>query len=146
MTRTIQTAFALFPSSLTGPDAIPLLIWPDLRESHDAICNKGQSRAAMEMHFPHLDFSRCTEEWDYEAHTVEGATSRAEAVRKELIELPGSDIVVIGHRGFIAFLVETGKRFNNCGTMSFQAECQPFDNRLCHRNSFLLSFLTNGGP
>ena len=63
MTRTIQTARTLFPSAFTeGPDAIPLKIWPDLREAHDAICNQGRSRAEMQALHAGLDFSTCDEE------------------------------------------------------------------------------------
>ena len=117
MTRTIQTARTLFPSAFTeGPDAIPLHIWPDLREAHDAICNLGRSRAEMEALHPGLDFSACNEEWDYKPHCFEDAADRAAAVRKELMNLPGPHIVVLGHRGFISFLVDTNQvDFGNCG-------------------------------
>lgn len=37
----------------TGPE---VHIWPDLREAHDSICNKGPSRAAISAKFPYLDF------------------------------------------------------------------------------------------
>lgn len=78
MTRTIQTARTLFPSAFTGgPDAIPLKIWPDLREAHDAICNQGRSRAEMQALHPGLDFSACDEEWNYKPHCFEDSADRA---------------------------------------------------------------------
>ena len=126
MTRTIQTARTrnLFPSAFTteGPNAIPLYIWPDLREAHDAICNQGRSRAKMEALHPGLDFSACDEEWNYKPHCFEDAAAadRAAEVRKELMNLPGPHIVVVGHRGFISFLVDTNQvDFGNCGTCFF---------------------------
>jgi broad specificity phosphatase PhoE len=114
MSRTVETAYAAFPLSLGSRS---LHIWPDLREAHDAICNKGESRAIVEFMFPSADFSLCSVEWDYEPHTVERATQRAERVRQELLKLPGPDVVVIGHRGFLAYLVETGKEFEHCGAL-----------------------------
>ena len=117
MTRTIQTVRTLFPSAFTeGSDAIPLYIWPDLREAHDAECNHGRSRAEMQALHADLDFSACDEEWNYNAHCFEDAADRAEAVRKELMKLPGPHVVVVGHRGFIAYLVDTKQqKFRNCG-------------------------------
>ncbi|KAI9650963.1 hypothetical protein NHQ30_000999 [Ciborinia camelliae] len=44
MTRTIQTAMNAFPSIGSAPNGTEVQIWPDLREAHDAICNKGMSR------------------------------------------------------------------------------------------------------
>jgi broad specificity phosphatase PhoE len=120
MTRTINTVRTLFPSAFTGgPDAIPLHIWPDLREAHDAICNQGRSRAEMQALHPGLDFSACDEEWNYKPHNFEDAADRAAAVRKELMNLPGPHIVVVGHRGFIAYLVDTIVEFGNCGACFF---------------------------
>ena len=121
MTRTIQTARTLFPSAFTGgPDAIPLKIWPDLREAHDAICNQGRSRAEMQALHPDLDFSACDEEWNYKPHCFEDSADRAAAVRKELMKLPGPHIVVVGHMGFIGYLVDTNQvEFGNCGTCLF---------------------------
>jgi broad specificity phosphatase PhoE len=120
MTRTIQTAFAAFPSLVHSPsETIPALeIWPDLREAHDAICNKGVSRAKLSEAYPGLDFSRCREEWDYEAHTEDGAVNRASRVTAELFLRPEKNIVLITHRGFAAFLVE-GPQFTNCGVFGF---------------------------
>ena len=93
MTRTIQTAHTLFPSAFIteGPNAlaIPLHIWPDLREAHDAICNQGRSRAEMEALHPGLDFSACDEEWDYKPHCFEDTADRAAEVWKELMNLSG---------------------------------------------------------
>ncbi|KAF8077702.1 histidine phosphatase superfamily [Lyophyllum atratum] len=72
MTRTIQTVRTLFPSAFVeGPDAVPLRIWPDLREAHDAICNQGRSRAEMQALHEDQDFSACDEEWNYKAHNFE---------------------------------------------------------------------------
>ncbi|KDR68430.1 hypothetical protein GALMADRAFT_146387 [Galerina marginata CBS 339.88] len=134
MTRTIQTCRTLFPSAFTdGPDAraIPLHIWPDLREAHDANCNKGRSRAEMRALHPDLDFSACHEEWDYPAHSFEDAAIRAEAVRKELMKLPGSHIVVVGHRGLIAYMVDTKEvKFRNCEIRSYRfANAEELENR-----------------
>jgi len=123
MTRTIQTARILFPSAFIteGPNAIPLHIWPDLREAHDAICNKGRSRAEMQALHPGLDFSACDEEWNYKPHCFEDSADRAAAVRKELMKLPGPHVVVIGHRGFISYLVDTnGVKFGNCEIRSYR--------------------------
>jgi broad specificity phosphatase PhoE len=114
MTRTIQTVRTLFPSD--GSDAIPLRIWPDLREAHDANCNQGRSRAEMQALHSDLDFSACDEEWNYNPHRFADAADRAEAVRKELMKLPGPHVVLVGHRGFIAYLVDTHQvKFRNCG-------------------------------
>jgi len=120
MTRTIQTVRTLFPSAFTeGSEAIPLCIWPDLREAHDANCNQGRSRAEMQALHADLDFSACDEEWNYNAHLFEDAADRAEAVRKELMKLPGPHVVVVGHRGFIAYLVDTKQlKFRNCGAFT----------------------------
>ncbi|KAM0353047.1 hypothetical protein ACHAPU_001933 [Fusarium lateritium] len=93
-------------------------VWPDLRESHDAICNKGISRADLGAKFPDLDFSTCPEEWDFPAHTPDDATARAERVRRRLKEtavLGGyKDILLVTHRGIAAFMVQ-GERFKVCG-------------------------------
>ena len=65
---------------------------------------------------PGLDFSACDEEWNYLPHCFEDSADRAAAVRKKLMELPGSHVVVVGHRGFIAYLVDTNRvEFSNCG-------------------------------
>ncbi|KAJ6457399.1 phosphoglycerate mutase-like protein [Mycena vitilis] len=117
MTRTIQTTLALFPDLLSR-SAIALEIWPDLREAHDAICNKGVQRAELSTAFPRLDFSRCNEEWDYEPHSHETATRRAESVRAALAERPEQNILLVGHRGFINYLV-AGPQFANCELRSY---------------------------
>ena len=117
MTRIIQTALiALNPFNETSAFKIEVQVWPDLREAHDAICNKGVSRAEMAAKYPEFDFLDCPVDWDYPPHTVEGATTRAESVRKRLRGLSTTykNIVLITHRGFIAFLVQ-GKRFDVCG-------------------------------
>ncbi|KAF2255285.1 phosphoglycerate mutase-like protein [Trematosphaeria pertusa] len=122
MTRTIQTAMILFPFLQDlGPFPIPVQIWPELREANDAFCNKGLPRAELQAKFPQFDFSECRVDWDYPAHTIEGATERAEAVRRRVKELSGSykDIIIVTHRGLIAYLVK-GRRFNLCESRSYR--------------------------
>jgi broad specificity phosphatase PhoE len=119
MTRTIQTALIVFGHLInTSPAKAELQVWPDLREAHDAICNKGVSRTELAAKFPQVDLSACHEEWDYPPHNPDDAIVRAESVRYRLKELSHSynNIVLILHRGFIAFLVQ-GDRFNVCGTV-----------------------------
>ncbi|KAF2786726.1 phosphoglycerate mutase-like protein [Melanomma pulvis-pyrius CBS 109.77] len=122
MTRTIQTALNAFPFlQEPAPFPIEVQIWPALREAHDAICNVGVGRAALGAQFPQFDFSRCPEEWDHGPTTREGATARAEEVRVRLKELSATyaNIVLVTHRGFIAFLVK-GRRFDVCDVRSFR--------------------------
>ncbi|KAJ7453085.1 phosphoglycerate mutase-like protein [Mycena latifolia] len=115
MVRTIQTTLAVFPDLLSpGHSKTALEIWPDLREAHDAICNKGVPRAKLAAAFPGLDFSCCREEWDYEAHSDEVAIQRAKRVRAALAERPEQNILLVSHRGFIDYLV-SGPQFSNCG-------------------------------
>lgn len=45
MTRTIQTAMNAYPSIRPPSNTIKVQIWPNLREAHDAVYNKGISRA-----------------------------------------------------------------------------------------------------
>lgn len=122
MTRTIQTAMNAFPSILGSTAFQPeVQMWPDLREAHDANCNKGISRAEISAKFPQFNFTDCPEEWDHPLHTIEGATARAEIVRQRLKELSKAycNIALITHRGFIAFLVK-GDRYNVCETRSYR--------------------------
>ncbi|KAF7558497.1 hypothetical protein G7046_g5666 [Stylonectria norvegica] len=122
MTRTLQTALLVFGHLITGPQPkVEVQVWPDLREAHDAICNKGISRADLAAKFPQFDLSACNEEWDYSPHTAEDATVRAERVRRRLKDLSVSyaNIFVISHRGFIAFLVQ-GARFDVCEYRSYR--------------------------
>ncbi|KAJ3515700.1 hypothetical protein NM208_g14933 [Fusarium decemcellulare] len=122
MTRTIQTALIVFGHLLNcSPARVELQVWPDLREAHDAICNKGVSRADMATKFANIDFSACHEEWDYPPHTSQDAIARAERIRERVKGLSQSykNIVLITHRGFIAFLVK-GDRFNVCECRSYR--------------------------
>lgn len=122
MTRTIQTAMNAFPSILgSAPFGVEVQIWPELREAHDAICNKGISRAEISAKFPQFNFAGCPEEWDHPPHSAESAIARAEVVRTRLKELSKvySNIAVITHRGFIAFLVQ-GNRFVVCESRSYR--------------------------
>lgn len=122
MTRTIQTALNIFPFLREqNPFPIPVEIWPDLRETHNAECNKGLPLVELSEKFPQFDYSRCSELWDYPPHSIEAATIRAERVRKALKELSAtySNIVVITHRGFIAYLAK-GRRFNTCETRCYR--------------------------
>jgi broad specificity phosphatase PhoE len=121
MTRTIQTALNMFPFLAEQAPPVPVHIWPDLREAHDAECNKGLSRLELQAEFPQFDFSLCHEEWDYAEHSVEAATARAETVRKRLkdLSLAYENIFVITHRGFKAFLVK-GKRFGLAETRCYR--------------------------
>jgi broad specificity phosphatase PhoE len=116
MTRAIETAIIVLEKFEKHSAAVPIMVSPDLREAHDAECNKGIARAAMQKKYPKLDFLHCSENWDYELHTVEAATRRAERVRKSLKELTTKyqNILVISHRGFLAYLVR-GLRFDVCG-------------------------------
>jgi len=123
MTRTIQTAMLAFPSLIGVGVVAPRVevqIWPELRETFDAECCKGLSRAAMAEKFPQFDFGRCSEQWDYEPHTVERAVERAEVVRKRLHMLSATckSIAVVSHRGFLAFLVQ-GDRFAVCESRTY---------------------------
>lgn len=122
MTRTIQTAINIFPDVFNNtPFPVEVQIWPDLRETYEAECNKGLSRKDISAKFPQLDFADCPDEWDYPPHNTADATLRAERVRRRLKELSKThkNIVLITHRGFIEFLVR-GKRFELCETRSFQ--------------------------
>jgi broad specificity phosphatase PhoE len=65
MQRTIETAFAAFPHLLHGEKPVPMEVWPDLREAHDAICNNGSPVVELKKLFPSLDFSECNLEWTY---------------------------------------------------------------------------------
>lgn len=116
MTRTIQTALFTFKGLRTYPKShITVQIWPDLREAHDAICNKGVDRAELSAKFPQFDFCECHEQWDYEDHSHEAAVARAERVRRRLRDVSSSyrNIYVVTHRGFIAYLIQ-GERFETC--------------------------------
>lgn len=66
--------------------------------------------------YPDLDFTECHETWDYEAHSADAATARAERVRAALAALPEqfTQVMLITHRGFIAYLVQ-GLHFDTCG-------------------------------
>ena len=122
MTRTIQTALYAFPSIFDSvPFQTEVQIWPDLREAHDAECNKGVSRAEMVTKFPQLSFAGCPDEWDYPPFGTEDAIARAEGVRRHLKELSKqyANIALITHRRFIAFLVK-GDRFDVCETRSYR--------------------------
>jgi broad specificity phosphatase PhoE len=117
MRRTIQTAFTAFPAALKSTveeERIPIEVWPDLREAHDAICNHGSPTQVLKEEFPDLDFSECKNEWTYETHTRERAEKRAEVVRQRLKNHPAQNIVCITHRGFIEYLIES-HIFANCG-------------------------------
>ncbi|KAJ7137950.1 phosphoglycerate mutase-like protein [Mycena epipterygia] len=118
MDRTIQTALAAFPDLLLPSSKIRVEIWPDLREAHDAICNKGVPRAKLAAKFPAIDFSLCREEWDYEDHSDEVAIRRAKRVRDALAGRPEQSILLISHRGFIDYLV-SGPQFSNCELRSY---------------------------
>ncbi|XPS99423.1 hypothetical protein M3J09_008600 [Ascochyta lentis] len=112
----------MFPAIFTTvPFPVTVQIWPDLRETYEAECNKGLSLAAISTKFPSLDFADCPAEWDYPPHTVAGANARAESVRRRLKEVSEvyRNIVVITHRGFIEFLVR-GSRFDVCETRSYR--------------------------
>lgn len=120
MTRTIQTALTAFGQLLnSSPAKAEFQVWPDLREANEAICNMGLTRAEMAANFTQFDFSACHEEWDYPPHSFEDATMRAERVRQRLKDLSRSykNIILVTHRGFIAFLVK-GERFDVCGMTS----------------------------
>ncbi|KAF4984706.1 hypothetical protein FZEAL_147 [Fusarium zealandicum] len=135
MTRTIQTALIVFGHLFDSSSAnkkVEVQIWPDLREAHDAICNKGVARADLTAKFPQFDFSACHVEWDYPEHTPDIAVARAGSVRQRLKHLATSggykNIVLITHRGFIAYMVQ-GARFNPCDYRSYQFAQEDADER-----------------
>lgn len=120
MTRTIETALIILKSVKDKCSAeVPVIVSPDLREAHDAECNKGLARAIMQTKYPNLDFLRCPKNWDYELHTVEAATHRAGRLRRSLKELSDKyrNILLTTHRGFLAYLIQ-GPRFGVCGWIS----------------------------
>jgi broad specificity phosphatase PhoE len=122
MTRTIQTAMNMFPDVFsTQPPSVDVRIWPDLRETYEAECNKGLSRKDVSAKFPWLNFADCPAEWDHPPHTMEAAVARAEDVRQRLKELSKTykNIVLVTHRGFIAFLVRD-ERFEPCDARSYR--------------------------
>lgn len=118
MRRTIETAFTAFGTTVDSNEPLPIEVWPDLREAHDAICNHGSPVAMLQMEYPHLDFSECNAKWTYETHTHADAEERAERVRRRLKEHSARKIVVVTHRGFIAHLVES-HIFGNCEVGAF---------------------------
>jgi broad specificity phosphatase PhoE len=76
----------------------------------------GLGRAELESQYPRIEISLCAEEWDYEVHSTEEATQRAERVRQKLqglMETHGN-IALFSHTGFISFLVQCA-RFKLCG-------------------------------
>ncbi|KZM19154.1 uncharacterized protein EKO05_0003189 [Ascochyta rabiei] len=134
MTRTIQTAMNMFPAVFsTTPLPVDVQIWPDLRETYEAECNKGLSREAISAKFPQLDFADCASEWEYPPHTMAGATARAESVRRRLKELSKEhrNIVLVTHRGFIEFLVQ-GSRFDVCETRAYRLGTEEESARVEH--------------
>lgn len=126
MTRTIQTTRLAFREVLSSN--VRIEIWPDLREAHDAVCNKGVSRSDMMATYPDLDFSQCPEEWEYPPHSFKDAAIRAERVRqraKAIADMGGyRNIYLVTHRGFITFLVQ-GPRFVVCGKFPGPSSKEP---------------------
>ncbi|KAF4453654.1 hypothetical protein F53441_3663 [Fusarium austroafricanum] len=122
MTRTIQTMYIVF-RYLLHTNNTEIQVWPDLREAHDATCNKGVGRKDLEIKFQNLDFSACPEKWDFPIHTPDDATARAERVRRRLKEIARvggyKDILLVTHRGIAAFLAK-GERFNVCEHRSYR--------------------------
>ncbi|TVY16363.1 putative phosphatase [Lachnellula arida] len=118
MTRTIQTALLAFSPLI---DRVQVQVCPELREAHDAVCNTGVGRADLIAKFPQCDFSACSETWDYPLLSVEQATLRAQDLRQHLSVLSNSykNILLITHRGFIAYLVE-GSRYDLCESRSYK--------------------------
>jgi broad specificity phosphatase PhoE len=136
MTRAIQTAINAFSGLIMEvPQKVEVQIWPELREAHDAPCNKGVSRAEISRKFPQFDFSSCPKEWDHVPHSTEAAIARAEIVRQRLNTLSETynNIAVICHRGFLAFLVQ-GERFALGGKLMLVMRIF----LTCYRTSLLL--------
>lgn len=130
MTRTVQTAIQAFEDLISGPNpTAKVQIWPDLREAHYKICNRGIARQELVAKFPDFDFSECHEQWDYPPHAIEGAVIRAREVREKLRKLATkhNHILLITHRAFIAFLVQ-GERFKTCGVLL------PLHSKMKHAN------------
>jgi broad specificity phosphatase PhoE len=94
MRRTIETAFTAFGTTVDANKALPIEVWPDLREAHDAICNHFSPVAVLQMEYPHLDFSECNAERTYEKHSHADAEKRAERVRRQLKEHSGQKLLL----------------------------------------------------
>jgi hypothetical protein len=57
MTRSIQTALLVFSDLIMPSDSqMPVQTRPDMRAAHDAIRNRGISRAGLVAKFPQFDF------------------------------------------------------------------------------------------
>ncbi|KAJ7912554.1 hypothetical protein B0H13DRAFT_2327277 [Mycena leptocephala] len=105
MTRPIQTPLTVFPDLLhASQTAIAVEIWPDLARRMMR-SEMRVYRAELSAAFLGLDFYRT------------GATLRAERVRAALAERPEQNILLVGHRGFVDYLV-TGP-FSNCELRSY---------------------------
>jgi broad specificity phosphatase PhoE len=117
LTRALQTAHIIFGSA-TYPDGPPAIrVWPDLRESNNAISSQGRPAAVTKELFPTYDFSECHEEWDYGRETHERAVVRAERVRSRIKELSMRyrKIWVVTHSIFLSYLVDVnGRHFRTC--------------------------------
>jgi len=112
MRRTLQTTLLAFGTYIGG---VPLVILPQLQETSNFPCDTGTERSSLEKEFPNLDFSLLTDEWT----TKEGfyapaqVTERALWVRKWIKERPEKKIVVVGHAGFLQYLLDNPQAFAN---------------------------------
>lgn len=116
-----QTALIMFRQHLDETNypsvaKAELQVWPDLHEAHDGICNKGVSRAELEVRFHQTGSSEYHLKWNYSNYGLEEATEWAERVRLCLKALSETytNIYVVTHRAFISFLARD-KRATFCG-------------------------------
>lgn len=121
LTRTLQTAITAFNLDRRLP-AIPVQVWPDLRECGDRPFNMCRPRAQLAARYPFLDFSECKAHGVYDqSHS---GRSRAKRVRRRLVALSREGvyrhIVVVSHQGFIRRLTGGLRSYRNCECWTYR--------------------------
>ncbi|KAK7732513.1 hypothetical protein SLS53_008398 [Cytospora paraplurivora] len=125
LTRTLETAIIAFGHLFrnpNAPNAVPVQIWPDLRECGDRPYNQGRTRAQLQARYPFLDFSECSPSGVYDNYNERRGYRRARRVRRRLMEMSRtySHIVVVSHQGFIHRLNGGSARYRNCECWSYR--------------------------
>ncbi|OZJ01735.1 hypothetical protein BZG36_05119 [Bifiguratus adelaidae] len=88
-----------------------VLVMPELQGITDAPCDTSVSLSELQREFPRLDFSRCATDQDWPTKVGKynpqefHLKARALAVRQFVAERQESHIAIVGHEGFIRFLL-----------------------------------------